>query len=181
MKPFLKTHYFEQVLPELMKKRGYGNKHEVPRITKVVLNSGFDAQFDKSEIEALTKDMTSIAGQKAVVTRARRSISNFKVREGMPVGVKVTLRGIRMYEFLLRLIAVALPGIRDFRGVPTKLDGNGNYSLGITDHTIFPEITVETNRKAIGLDITICTSAATDDEGRELLTLMGMPFRKKAA
>lgn len=181
MTPFLKTHYQTTVLPELMKKRGYTNKHQAPKITKVVINSGFNAQTDKGAIEEIVKDIQLISGQRPVRTKARQSVSNFKVRQGMDLGVKVTLRGTRMYDFLYRLIAISLPGIRDFRGTPNKLDGAGNYTLGITDHTIFPEIVMETNKKIIGMDITICTTAASDEEGRELLAAMGMPFRKKTS
>jgi large subunit ribosomal protein L5 len=177
--PYLKKYYEEQIVPELRKSRGYKNIHEVPRVTKVVLNSGFSATLDKKQIEEIVKDLSSIAGQRAVSTKAKKSVSNFKLREGVPIGVKVTLRGARMYEFLIRLIAVALPGIRDFRGVPDKFDGKGNYTLGISDHTIFPETHGDGTRHAVGLDVVIVTSAETDDEGRELLRLMGMPFRKR--
>lgn len=180
-KPFLKTHYLEKVVPELRKTQGYANVHDVPKIEKIVINSAFDADADRSFIEELAKEIGLIAGQKPVITKARKSISNFKVREGMPLGVKVTLRGARMYDFLYRLLSVALPAIRDFQGVPSKFDGHGNYNLGITDHSIFPEINSDTNRRTLGMDITIVTSANSDDEGRELLKLMGMPFRKRTA
>lgn len=177
---YLKKHYQEQVVPELKKKHGYTNIHCVPSITKVVLNSGIKATREKNWVEEVRKDITAIAGQHAVVTRAKKSISNFKLREGMPVGVTVTLRGARMYDFLLRLIAVSLPNIRDFRGIGKKMDGRGNYTLGISDHTIFPEIPSDTGgREAIGLDVTIVTSAETDAEAYDLLSLMGMPFRKQ--
>jgi len=179
MKPTLLTNYRERIIPELMKSRGYSNVHEVPRIQKIVINSALNATLEKAQIEETVKEISLIAGQKPIITRARHSVSNFKVRQGMPLGVKVTLRGTRMYEFLYRLIAVSLPGIRDFRGISHKLDGNGNYNLGITDHTIFPEISMESNKRHIGMDITLVTSASTDDEGRELLTLFGMPFRKR--
>lgn len=177
--PFLKTQFIEKVLPELMKSRGYQNQHQAPKLTKVVINSGVSVQLDKNAVEETARDITLIAGQKAVITKARKSISNFKLREGSPVGVKVTLRGAAMYDFLMRLMAVALPGIRDFRGVSSKFDGSGNYNLGISDHTIFPEINMDSNRRTVGMDITIVTTAETDEEGRELLTLLGMPFRKK--
>jgi len=177
--PALKTHYLEKIIPEIRKSRGYANIHEVPRIVKVVLNSGFNATLDKKQIAETQKDISLIAGQHAVLTTARLSISNFKLREGMPVGTSSTLRGSAMYEFLYRLIGVALPGIRDFRGVSDRLDGNGNYSLGISDHTIFPEISSDGSKRTIGLDVCIVTSAKTDEEGRELLTLFGMPFRKR--
>lgn len=178
-KPFLKTHYLEKVVPELKTARGYVNIHDVPKIEKIVINSGFSATVERNYPEELAKEIGSIVGQRPVITKARKSVSNFKVREGMPLGVKVTLRGARMYDFLLRLFAVALPAIRDFQGVPSKFDGNGNYSLGIADHTIFPEINTDGSRHNIGMDITIVTTAETDEEGRELLKLMGMPFRKR--
>ncbi len=176
--PYLKKFYKDTVAPELQKTHGYANSHQIPVVEKVVINSGLSADADKAWIADVQKEIMAIAGQKPIVTRASKSISNFKLREGMPIGVKVTLRGERMYDFLYRMIAIALPTIRDFRGVPTRLDGRGNFTLGITDHTIFPEISVEQNRKNLGFDITIVTTAATDDEGRDLLRLLGMPFRK---
>lgn len=179
-KAYLHQYYLAQVVPQLMEVRGYKNVHEVPRIEKIVINSGFSATAEKGQIEDIVRDITNIAGQKAVVTKARKSISNFKLREGMPVGVMVTLRGRQMYEFLYRLIAVALPGIRDFRGVKEKLDGSGNYSLGIEDHSIFPEAHGDSGKSTIGMDICITTTAHTDDEGRELLSMLGIPFRKRA-
>ncbi|MGF1450118.1 MAG: 50S ribosomal protein L5 [Opitutales bacterium] len=178
--PFLRTFYQSEVIPELKKKRGYTNPHQVPAVEKVIINTALRADADKSWIAEVVKEVGLIAGQQPVITKARKSISNFKVREGMPLGVKVTLRGARMYDFLLRLLAVALPAIRDFQGVPTKCDGQGNYTLGITDHTIFPEINVDNNKRSIGMDITLVTSAADDDEARDLLRLLGMPFRKTA-
>ena len=181
MKPFLKAQYEEIAIPELKKKFGYTNIHEIPRVVKVVINHGFDASVEKAQIDEAVKEITNIACQKAVVTLSKKSISNFKLRENQPIGVKVTLRGNAMYEFLVRLIAIALPGIRDFRGVSGKLDGHGNYTLGITDHTIFAESHGDHSKKAIGMDITIVTSAKTDDEGRELLSLLGMPYRKRSS
>ncbi|HSH08999.1 MAG TPA: 50S ribosomal protein L5 [Oceanipulchritudo sp.] len=178
-KAYLHQYYLDTVVPELKKARGYKNIHQVPRIEKIVLNTGFDATTEKGQIEEILREISSVAGQKGVITKARKSISNFKLREGMPVGVTVTLRGRQMYEFLYRLIAVALPGIRDFRGVKDRLDGNGNYSLGISDHTIFPETHGDSGKHSIGMDVCISTTALTDDEGRELLTLLGMPFRKR--
>jgi large subunit ribosomal protein L5 len=177
-KAFLHRYYNDTVKPELVKLRGYANVHDIPRIEKVVINSGVNATAEKNVITDLAKDIGLISGQKPIITRARTSVANFKLREDMPIGVKVTLRGGMMYEFLYRLIAIALPTIRDFRGVSQKLDGNGNYNLGITDITIFPEISVETHKTHPGLDIAIVTTARTDDEGRELLRLFGMPFRK---
>ena len=179
--PALKKFYAEEVVPALQKSRGYKNPHQVPAIEKVVINSGINASLDKTALNDTVRDIGLITGQKPVITKARTSISNFKLREGMPVGVKVTLRGNQMYEFLYRLLAVALPSIRDFRGVPTRFDGRGNYTLGIQDHTIFPEISIENVKRTVGMDLTIVTTAATDSEGAELLKLMGMPFRKQEA
>jgi large subunit ribosomal protein L5 len=176
--PTLKKHYIDHVYPEMMKLRGYKNKHQVPKIVKVSLNSGIDAEADKNQIADVQRDLSLIAGQKPVLSRTRKAISNFKLKENQIVGCHVTLRGDAMWEFLYRLLAVALPTIRDFRGVSPKLDGQGNYNLGITDFTIFPEITVENVKKSMGLDITIVTSAESDDEGRDLLRLLGMPFRR---
>jgi large subunit ribosomal protein L5 len=179
--PALKRIYTEHVFPELMKSRGYKNKHQVPKITKISLNTGIDAEADKNQIVDIQRDLASIAGQKPVLTKSRKAISNFKLRENQVVGCRVTLRGNAMWDFLYRLLAVSLPTIRDFRGVPPKLDGQGNYNLGVSDFTIFPEITVENVKKAMGLDITIVTTASTDEEGRELLKLLGMPFRRVEA
>ncbi|QYY35853.1 50S ribosomal protein L5 [Ruficoccus sp. ZRK36] len=180
--PTLKKTYLETVAPELRKSLGYANVHQVPKLEKVVINSGLNASRDKNWVAEVQKEITSIAGQQAVVTKARQSVSNFKLREGMNNGVAVTLRGTRMYDFLYRFINVALPNIRDFRGVSQKLDGHGNYSIGISDSTIFPEISHDTSgRESIGMDITIVTSAQTDKEGRELLKQLGMPFRKPSS
>ena len=176
--PILKKQYVEKVYPELMKLRGYTNKHQVPRLVKITLNTGIDADADKNQIADVQRDLSLIAGQKPVLSKTRKAISNFKLKENQVVGCHVTLRGDAMWEFLYRLLAVALPTIRDFRGVSPKLDGQGNYNLGISDFTIFPEITVENVKKSMGLDITIVTTAETDEEGRELLRLMGMPFRR---
>lgn len=179
--PVLKKHYTEQVVPALVKSRGYKNKHQIPKITKIVINTGIDADADKNQVADAARDVGLIAGQKPVLTRTRKAISNFKLKPNQIVGAFVTLRGNSMWEFMYRLLAVALPTIRDFRGVSPKLDGQGNYNLGITDFTIFPEITVENVKKQMGLDITIVTTAETDEEGRELLKLMGMPFRRSEA
>jgi large subunit ribosomal protein L5 len=176
--PVLKKFYTEQVVPALVSARGYKNRHEVPKIAKVTLNTGIDAEADKNQIADAARDLGIIAGQKPVLAKTRKAISNFKLKQGQVVGAHVTLRGDAMWEFLYRLLAVALPTIRDFRGVPSKLDGQGNYNLGIADFTIFPEITVENVKKTMGLDIAISTTAKTDDEGRELLKLLGMPFRR---
>ena len=176
--PTLKKLYHEKAVPELTKLRGYKNKHEVPRLVKINLNSGIDAEADKNQIADVQRDLALIAGQKPVLSKTRKAISNFKLKENQVVGCHVTLRGDAMWEFFYRLLAVALPTIRDFRGLSPKLDGQGNYNLGISDFTIFPEITVENVKKSMGLDITIVTTADSDDEGRELLRLMGMPFRR---
>ncbi|MDE3084051.1 MAG: 50S ribosomal protein L5, partial [Verrucomicrobiota bacterium] len=176
--PVLKKIYDEQVVPELMKSRGYKNKHEVPRLVKIALNTGIDAEADKNQIADAQRDLSLIAGQKPVLAKARKAVANFKLKQGQVVGCYVTLRGNAMWEFFYRTLAVALPTIRDFRGVSPKFDGQGNYNLGIQDFTIFPEITVENIKKSMGLDITFVTSAQTDDEGREMLRLLGMPFRR---
>lgn len=176
--PVLQKLYTEQVIPELVKSRGYKNKHQVPKIAKIVLNTGIDADADKNQINDAARDLGLIAGQKPILSRTKKAISNFKLKPNQITGAHVTLRGAAMWEFLYRLLAVALPTIRDFRGVSPKLDGRGNYSLGITDFTIFPEITVENVKKTMGLDICIATTADTDEEGRELLKLLGMPFRR---
>ncbi len=179
--PTLKKLYVEQVVPELVKSRGYKNKHEVPKLVKINLNTGIDADADKNQIADVQRDLAIIASQKPVLARSRKAIANFKLKPNQIVGCHVTLRGNAMWEFLYRLLAVALPTIRDFRGTSPKLDGQGNYNIGITDFTIFPEITVENVKKTMGLDITIVTTADTDDEGRDLLRLLGMPFRRTEA
>lgn len=173
--------YTDTVVSELKKKFGYANVHQVPAVKKIVINSGFAATADKNHITYVTDEIAKIAGQRPVITKAKLSISNFKLREGQPIGCKVTLRGRAMYDFMMRLINIALPCIRDFRGVPTKFDGQGNYTLGIADHTIFPEVSAEGNTATIGMDISFNTSAGSDEEGRELLRLFGMPFRKTSA
>lgn len=174
----LQKHYTETVVPALMEKFGYKNPHQVPAIKKIVINSGFAATADKNHVQYVNDEIAKISGQRPVTTIAKLSISNFKLREGQPIGCKVTLRGAAMYEFLMRLINIALPCIRDFRGVPTRLDGQGNYTLGVSDHTIFPEVSAEGTNANLGMDVCINTSALNDEEGRELLKLFGMPFRK---
>jgi large subunit ribosomal protein L5 len=176
--PTLKQLYVEKVVPALVESRGYKNKHEVPKLVKISINTGIDAEADKNQIADVARDLASIAGQKPVLAKSKKAVANFKLRAGQVVGAHVTLRGDAMWEFLYRLLAVALPTIRDFRGVSTRLDGQGNYNLGIQDFTIFPEISVENVKKTMGLDITLVTTAKTDDEGRELLRLLGMPFRR---
>jgi large subunit ribosomal protein L5 len=179
--PSLKQHYIDVIIPALITSRGYKNTQQVPKLTKISLNTGIDAEADKNQIADIQRDLTALAGQKAILAKSKKAISNFKLRQGQVVGAHVTLRGDSMWDFLYRLIAVALPTIRDFRGVHSKLDGQGNYALGINDFTIFPEINVESVKKTMGLDINIVTTAETDDEGRELLKLLGMPFRRTEA
>jgi large subunit ribosomal protein L5 len=180
MVPALKTYYNEQAAPALREKLGLKNVHQIPRITKVVINCSVGKEADrKVAVEDAAADVAKITGQKPVITKAKLAISNFKLRAGEPVGVKVTLRGRNMYEFLERLIKLAIPVIRDFRGVATRaFDGRGNYTLGIKDHTIFPEIEIDKIKRNLGFDICIVTSARTDDEARELLRALGMPFRR---
>ena len=177
--PVLQKLYNEQVIAELIKSRGYKNKHQVPKITKVTLNTGIDAEADKNQIADIVRDLGSIAGQKPVTAKSKKAISNFKLRQGQIVGAHVTLRGNSMWEFLYRLLAVALPTIRDFRGVGSKqFDGRGTYSLGVPDQTIFPEIELDKIKRQQGMDITIVTSAPTNEEAYDLLKMMGMPFSK---
>ena len=177
----LQKHYNDTVVPALKEKFGYSNGHVVPTVTKIVINSGFSATADKNHATYVNDEITKISGQRPIVTKAKLSISNFKLREGQPIGCKVTLRGRSMYDFMLRLINIALPCIRDFRGVPVKFDGQGNYTLGISDHTIFPEVSAEGTSATIGMDISFTTTANSDQEGRELLRLFGMPFRKSSS
>lgn len=174
----LQKHYAETVVPALIASRGYKNKHQVPKLEKIVLNTGISSEADKNVIAETARDLGLIAGQKPVLNRSKKAIANFKLKQGQVVGAHVTLRGESMWHFLMRLLAVALPTIRDFRGVPNKLDGQGNYTIGITDFTIFPEIVVENAKRHMGLDITIVTTSSSDEEARELLKLLGMPFRR---
>ncbi|MBL4759465.1 MAG: 50S ribosomal protein L5 [Mariprofundaceae bacterium] len=176
----LKEDYKSRVAPALKKQFGYNNPMQIPSVTKIVVNMGVgEAATNSKLMEGALSDMTAITGQKPVTTRARKSISNFKLRDGMPVGCRVTLRGEQMWEFLDRLINVTLPRIRDFRGVsPKAFDGRGNYTLGLKEQIIFPEIDYDKVDKIRGMDITICTSANTNDEGRALLKEFKMPFRK---
>ncbi len=179
-KPNVRRLYEEKAIPEMMKKFGYKNVMQVPRFEKIVVNMGVgEAQTDAKILDAAVKDMTTITGQAPVVSRARKSIAGFKLREGVPVGCFVTLRGERMWEFFDRLINVAVPRIRDFRGLSQKsFDGRGNYSFGVKEQIIFPEIDYDKILKVLGMDITIVTSAGTDEEARELITLLGMPLRQ---
>lgn len=176
----LKDKYKNDVIKSMMEKFQYENIMEVPKLEKIVLNMGLgDAKDNRKALDVAVKELETIAGQKPVVTRAKKSVANFKVREGMPVGAKVTLRGERMYEFLDRLVSVALPRVRDFRGInPNSFDGRGNYSLGVKEQLIFPEINYDDVEKVRGMDIIVVTTAKTDEEARELLRLMGMPFSK---
>lgn len=175
----LKEKYQAEVAPALMQKFGYKNVMQIPRLEKVVINIGLgEAIQNPKAIEAAVNDLTLIAGQKPIITRAKKSIAGFKLRENMPIGVKVTLRGDRMYHFLDKLLHVALPRVRDFRGVsPAGFDGRGNYNLGLKEQLIFPEIEYDKVDKLRGMNVTIVTSAKTDEEARELLRLLGMPFR----
>ncbi|WP_257293377.1 50S ribosomal protein L5 [Endozoicomonas sp. YOMI1] len=174
-----KTKYREEILPRLKEELGVKNLHEVPRITKITLNMGVgEAIGDKKVIEHAIADLERIAGQKAVVTKARKSVAGFKVREGWPIGVKVTLRRERMYEFLERLVDIALPRVRDFRGLsPKSFDGRGNYSMGVKEQIIFPEVDYDKIDTLRGLDITLTTTAKNDEEGRALLKAFNFPFR----
>jgi len=176
----LKEFYLNEIVAGMEKKFGYENTLQVPKLKKIVINMGVgEAKENSKLLDAAIKDMETIAGQKAVVTKAKKSIANFKLREGMPIGCKVTLRGDKMYEFADRLINLALPRVRDFRGVSANsFDGRGNYALGIKEQVIFPEIEYDKIDKVRGMDIIFVTTAETDEEARELLTLFGMPFKK---
>ncbi len=176
----LKTQYQQEVAPALMKKFDYKSVMQVPKIDKIVVNVGCgEARENAKVLDAVVSDLSTITGQKAIITKAKKSVANFKVREGMPVGAKVTLRGEKMWEFLDRLFNVALPRVRDFRGInPNAFDGRGNYALGIKEQLIFPEIEYDKIDKIRGMDIIICTTANTDEEARELLSLIGAPFAK---
>ena len=176
----MKKKYVEEVAPALMEKFQYKSTMQIPKIDKVVVNVGCgESKNNAKEIEAICKDIATITGQKAIITIAKKSVANFKLREGMPVGAKVTLRGDKMWEFLDRLFNVALPRVRDFRGISANaFDGRGNYALGVKEQLIFPEISYDQVEKIRGFDICVVTTANTDEEARELLKLMGMPFAK---
>lgn len=179
MKARLYKKYMEEIRPALVEKRGYKNPHQVPAINKIVINMGVPTSLEKGALEDAVKDLATITGRKPVVNIAKKSVANFKLRQGQSIGCRVTLRRDAMYEFFDRLVASALPRIRDFRGIsPRQFDGRGNYSLGLADQTIFPEIELEKVKRNQGMDITIVTTAPTDDEALELLRLMGMPFNK---
>ena len=176
--PNLKKEYKDRIVSSLMKEFGYKSVMQVPVLQKIVLNQGLGiAVADKKIIETAINEMTTISGQKAVATRSKKDISNFKLRKQMPIGVRVTLRNERMYEFLERLVCIALPRIRDFKGVESKLDGKGNYTLGIQEQIIFPEINIDTISKILGMNITFVTSAPTDEEAYALLKEFGVPFK----
>jgi large subunit ribosomal protein L5 len=178
--PRLRTQYEETIRPELLKQFGYKNVMQLPKLDKIVLNMGVgEAVNDTKKVKSAAADLEKIAGQKPVITHARNSIAGFKVRENMPLGVKVTLRKQRMYEFLDRLVNVALPRVRDFRGLnPNSFDGRGNYAMGIKEHIIFPEISYDQIEQVWGMDIVVCTTANTDDEARALLKAFNFPFRQ---
>lgn len=179
--PTLKKKYHEEVVPALMSKYNYKSVMQVPKLSKIIINQGVGAAVgDKKLIDNAVDEISRIAGQKAVSTKSKKAISNFKLRENLPIGVKVTLRGDRMFEFLERLMAVALPQVRDFKGINDKsFDGRGNYTLGITEHIIFPEIDIDKISRISGMDITFVTTATNDEEAHSLLKEIGLPFRKK--
>jgi len=177
MKARLYERYVKEVVPALKERRKYTNIHQVPRMQKIVVNMGVSASLEKSAVDDAAKDLALITGRKPATSKSRHTIPNFKLRQGLPIGCRVTLRRDAMYEFFDRLIATALPRIRDFRGLSTRsFDGRGNYSLGVNDQTIFPEIELDKIKRQQGMDITIVTTARTNDEALELLKLMGMPF-----
>ena len=177
MKSRLYEKYVKEVLPALKEKHKYTNTHQIPRMEKIVVNMGVSASLEKSAIDDAAKDLAQITGRKAAVSKSRHSIANFKLREGQPIGCRVTLRRDAMYEFFDRLVAVSLPRIRDFRGLsPRSFDGRGNYTLGVADQTIFPEIELDKIKRQQGMDITIVTSAPTNAEAMDLLKLLGLPF-----
>ena len=177
--PDLKKVYKEEIVPALMKQFSYTTVMQVPKLVKITLNEGVgDATQDKKLVEEAAEELSIIAGQKAVITSSRKDISNFKLRKGMPIGAKVTLRDVRMYEFLERLMRVALPRIRDFNGIAEKMDGQGNYTLGIKEQIIFPEIEIDKNPRIHGVEITFVTTACTDEEAHALLKAFGLPFKK---
>lgn len=178
--PTLKTKFTAEIVPEMKEEMGYKSVMQVPKLLKIVLNQGIGkAVADKKLIETAEKEMTAITGQKAVKTLSKKDISNFKLRKKMPIGVRVTLRGERMFEFLERFISVSLPRVRDFQGINAKMDGRGNYSIGILEQIIFPEIEIDKIDSITGMNITFVTSASTDEEGYKLLSKFGLPFKKK--
>ena len=176
----IRRRYIERAVPEMMKKFGYKNVNQVPRLEKIVINMGVgEAITDAKLLEAAVKDLGAIAGQRPAISRSKAAIAGFKLRAGIPIGCYVTLRHVRMYEFFDRLVNVAIPRIRDFRGLsPRSFDGRGNYSFGVKEHIIFPEIDYDKITKVMGMDVTIVTTAKTDEEAKELITLLGMPLRQ---
>lgn len=177
--PALKKLYKEEIVDKLMKQFGYSTVMQVPKLVKITINEGVgDATGDKKLVEVAQQELTAITGQKAIVTTSRKDISNFKLRKGMPIGTKVTLRNVKMYEFLERLIRISLPRIRDFNGISEKMDGKGNYTLGIKEQIIFPEIDIDKITKILGMEITFVTTAKTDEEAHALLSAFGLPFKK---
>ncbi len=183
MTPRLKEKYLEQIAPELRRKLGLGNAMQVPRLSKIVVNMGVgEAVGDPRQVEAAMEELAVITGQRPRLNRARKSIASFKVRQGMPVGASVTLRGDRMWEFFDRLLSIAIPRVRDFRGLsPDSFDGRGDFSFGVTEQLIFPEVDYDKISAVRGMDITICTTADNDEHGRELLEAFGFPFRRQEA
>ena len=178
--PTLQKVYKDEIVPKLVKEFGYTTVMQCPKLVKITINQGVgDATGDKKLVEVAQSELTAITGQKAVITSSRKDISNFKLRKGMPIGVKVTLRATKMYEFLERLIRISLPRIRDFNGIASKMDGKGNYTLGIKEQIVFPEIDIDKITKILGLEITFVTTAKTDQEAYALLREFGLPFKKK--
>ena len=180
MKARLYKKYTEEVVPALREKHNFTNVHQIPKFVKIVVNMGVSASLEKGALEDAAKDLTMLTGRKPAISKSRKAIANFKLREGQPIGCRVTLRGDTMFEFFDRLVATALPRIRDLRGLsPRKFDGRGNYTFGVADQTIFPEIELDKIKRTQGMDITIVTTAATDAEAQDLLKLMGFPFSEK--
>jgi large subunit ribosomal protein L5 len=180
MKSRLHSKYVTDVVPALKDKHKFANVHQIPRMTKIVVNMGVSASHEKGAIDDAAKDLTQITGRKSVISKSKKDVANFKLRANQPIGCRVTLRRDAMYEFFDRLVAVTLPRIRDFRGLsPRKFDGRGNYTFGISDQTIFPEIEMDKIKRTQGMDVTIVTSARTDEEARDLLKMMGFPFSEK--
>ncbi len=176
--PSLKTKYAEEIVPAMVKEFGYKSVMQCPKIEKIVINQGIgQAVADKKLVDVAQAELSLIAGQAAVITRSKKDISNFKLRKGNPIGVRVTLRDVKMYEFLERLVRISLPRIRDFKGINAKLDGRGNYTLGIKEHIIFPEIDIEKVNKILGIEITFVTTASTDEDPSRLLKMFGLPFK----
>ena len=180
MKARLYKKYTDEVVPALKDKHQFGNVHQIPKFVKIVVNMGVSATLEKGALEDAAKDLTMLTGRKPAISKSRKAIANFKLRQGQPIGCRVTLRGDTMFEFFDRLVATALPRIRDFRGLsPRKFDGRGNYTFGVADQTIFPEIELDKIKRTQGMDITIVTTATTDGQAHDLLKLMGFPFAER--